>query len=119
MTRGRRSQPVSWSRRYDVAVEGGREHTRHTDIMSWVDGGAARRLEKVIYSRTAFSAGSNFFFYPTILPDQGPAAAPLSWRGCPCSNDLTGPINSALPADQQPTLHIVEALDADTIIAQD
>lgn len=44
------------------------KHTRHTDIMSWGDEGAARRLEKVIYSRTAFSAYSNFFFTPRFCP---------------------------------------------------
>lgn len=36
--------------------------------MSWGDGVAARRLEKVIYSQTAFSAGSNFFFTPRFCP---------------------------------------------------
>lgn len=44
------------------------KHTRHTDIMSWGDGGAARRLEKVIYNQAAFSADSNFFFTPRFCP---------------------------------------------------
>lgn len=59
---------------YDVLVEGGSTHSTRN-----IGGGRQRpsgkTLETVIYYRTAFSANSNFFSYPTIFDRQGPATA--------------------------------------------
>lgn len=56
-----------------------------------------RRLETL----STIAPHSNFFFRSSILADRVQLVHPRPRRGCPCYSRLTGPIHSALPADQQ------------------
>lgn len=86
MTRGRRGQPILSLQRYDIAVERGRKHTRHTDIVSWGDGGAARRLEKGYLQSSRILCRLELFFLPHDSARPGSSSCTSLIAGMPLLN---------------------------------